>query len=256
MSLPASEVAQRFWAQARLPLTYPRDVEHAVALVLPLAIVKLPALTTRDVTEPACVRVLPGGPVDVSSAGPAWRDVLPLSLMGCLVANRGHGIVFVCGGDPPDEQRLTLAHEAAHFLKHYLMPREQVLRALGRAIAPVLDGEREATPEERIAGLLSGVRVGAHVHLLPRLAGEDSRIAAAEDEADDLGLELVAPREAVLAFLRTRHVERLEQLDQQRALASNFGLPAQVFGRIVADHNRVRPTSFLTDALSAIRERK
>jgi hypothetical protein len=245
MSLPASEVAQRFWAHARLPLTYPRDIEHAVALVLPLAIVKLPTLTTGEVTDWLASHDVV---VQVNSE--------PLSLMGCLVANRGHGIVFACGGDSPEEQRLTVAHEAAHFLRHYLMPREQVLRALGGAIAPVLDGEREATPEERIAGLLAGVRVGAHVHLLPRLAGDDSRIATAEDEADDLGLELVAPRDAVLAFLRTRHVERLEQVDQQRALASNFGLPAHVFARTVADHNRVRPTSFLSDALSAIRERK
>src|SRR5207249_2815090 len=159
MSLPASEVAQRFWAHARLPMTYPRDIEHAVALVLPLAIVKLPALTTKDVTDWLASHDVV---IHVNSE--------PLILMGCLVANRGHGIVFACGGDPPDEQRLTVAHEAAHFLRHYLMPREQVLRALGGTIAPVLDGERDATPEERIAGLLSGVRVGAHVHLLPRLA--------------------------------------------------------------------------------------
>src|SRR5439155_24692013 len=122
--------------------------------------------------------------------------------MGCLVANRGHGIIFVCGADPPDEQRLTIAHETGHFLKHYLIPRERVLEALGEAITPVLDGVREATPEERVLGVLSGVRVGAHVHLVPRQGAGDSRIAIAEDEADDLGLELLAPREALLAYLR------------------------------------------------------
>jgi len=245
VSLLTSDVAQHFWTQARLPEMYPRDIEHAVALVLPVAIVKLPALTTSEV-----------------ELWLARNDVViqvgtqPVDLMGCLVANRGHGIMFVCGGDPPDEQRLTVAHEAAHFLRHYKIPRERVLQALGEAITPVLDGEREATPEERVAGVLSGVRVGAHVHLVPREGVRESRVAIAEGEADDLGLELIAPREAVLAFLRTRHVEQLGLVEQQRALASTFGVPAHAFVAAVADHNRVRPASFVADALSAIRERR
>ena len=40
---------RRFWVQTRLPEVYPRDIEHAVAIVLPVAIVKLPTLTTREV---------------------------------------------------------------------------------------------------------------------------------------------------------------------------------------------------------------
>ncbi len=245
MSPPTNDVAQRFWAQARLPEIYPRDIEHAVALVLPVAIVKLPTLTTREVElwlsrNYVVIQV----------------DTQRVDLMGCLVANRGHGIMFVCGGDPPDEQRLTVAHEAAHFLKHYKIPRERVLQALGEAITPVLDGEREATPEERVAGVLSGVRVGAHVHLVPREGLRESRVAIAEGEADDLGLELVAPRDAVLAFLRTRHVEQLGLAEQQRTLASTFGVPAHAFAAIVADHNRAHPGSFVADVLSAVRERR
>lgn len=243
MTLPARDVAQRLWVQARLPERYPRDIEQAISLVLPVAIVKLPALTTTEVVHWLARNELA---VDV--------DTRPADLMGCLVANRGHGIVFVCGGDPPDEQRLTIAHEVAHFVRHYLFPRERVLRALGGKIEAVLDGDREPTPEERVAGVLAGVRVGAHVHLMPRAGSGDRRVSTAEEEADDLGLELVAPREAVLAFLHTRHVEHLGAAEQQRALAITFGVPVHAFAPIVADHNLVRPASFLADALSAIEE--
>lgn len=242
MDLPAKDFAERFWAAARLPERYPRDIEHAVALLLPLTIVKLPTLTTTDVKQ-----WLGRNRVAAQVAGEA------ASLMGCLVAHRGHGIVFVCGGDTPDEQRLTIAHETAHFLGHYLVPRERVLRAMGESIAPVLDGEREATPEERVAGVLAGVRVGAHVHLLERDGVTDERVTRAEDDADDLGLELVAPREAIIAYLRTRHVEQLGPTEQQRALASQFGVPGHAFARILAERNEVAPPSFVTDALSAIR---
>jgi len=161
--------------------------------------------------------------------------------------------MFVCGGDGLNEQRLTVAHETAHFLKHYLIPRERVVRAMGEAITAVLDGDRKATMEERVAGVLSGVRVGAHVHLLPRHEVEEGRVAKAEDDADDLGLELVAPREAVLAHLRTRHVEGLAPTEQRLSLACRFGVPEHVFEALVTDFGRASLTSFLADALTMIR---
>lgn len=238
----SEELARRFWADARLPESYPRDIEHAVALVLPVAVVKLPMLNTTEVA-----RWLSRNRVA------AHVETHQSDLMGCLVASRGHGLMFVCGGDGPDEQRLTVAHETAHFLKHYLIPRERVVQAMGESIIPVLDGDREATVEERVAGVLSGIRIGAHVHLLPRHGVEEGLVAKAEDDADDLGLELVAPREAVLAHVRTRHVEGLSPTEQCRSLASRFGLPNHVFETLVADFGRARPTSFLTDALTMIR---
>lgn len=236
------EVAQRFWAAARLPEGYPRNIEHAVAVVLPVAVVKLPTLSTTEVG-----RWLSRNHVDAKVEGRA------ADLMGCLVASRGHGLMFVCGGDQADEQRLTVAHETGHFLRHYLIPRERVVRAMGEGITAVLDGDREATVEERVAGVLSGVRIGAHVHLLPRNDVEEGRVARAEDDADDLGLELVAPRDAVLAHLRTRHVEGLAPIEQRRSLADRFGVPEHAFEAIVTDSGRARPTSFLTDALTMIR---
>jgi hypothetical protein len=236
------ETAALFWIHARLPEVYPRDIEQAAALVLPIAVVRLPVLTTSEIGD-----WLSGQGVG-SEVGPYSHD-----LMGCLVASRGYGILFVSGADTPEEQRLTIAHEVAHFLKHYVMPRARVIQVLGPGITAVLDGDREATAGERIAGVLSGVRVGAHVHLLPRPGLSAGRVAEAESEADDLGLELVAPRSEVVSFLRTRHVERLGAVDQQRALASRFGLPAHAFAQIFS--SGTGPTPFLADVLNTIRER-
>jgi hypothetical protein len=60
----------------------------------------------------------------------------------------------------------------------------------------VLDGKRAPTASERANAVLSHVRIGPHVHLIPRDGNDESdcEIAAAEDRADRLGLELVAPR--------------------------------------------------------------
>src|SRR5207237_10778233 len=94
------------------------------------------------------------------------RIVIPLpldqrDLLGSLIAYCGYGIIFVCGSDDPEEQRLTVAHEAAHFLVDYLHPRQQVIQALGEHMVEVLDGLRKATPSERGAAILSHLRLRA-----------------------------------------------------------------------------------------------
>jgi hypothetical protein len=61
-------------------------------------------------------------------------------LYGCLVAHRGHGFISVSDVESPEDQRLTIAHEVAHFLVDYLLPRQQVLHALGAHITGVLNG--------------------------------------------------------------------------------------------------------------------
>ena len=44
-------------------------------------------------------------------------------LRACLVCRRGAGFVFLDGGDDEAEQRFSLAHELAHFLRDYWRPR-------------------------------------------------------------------------------------------------------------------------------------
>ena len=173
-------LARDFWAGTDLADTFPRPIEQAVALRLRLTIVKVSAVN---------VDIIRRWLRDRGRTTPLPDD--PRDLMGCLVAQHGQGIAFVAGADPADEQRLTIAHEAAHFIADYLRPRQHVIEKLGPEIIPVLDGERPATVFERAAAILGHVRLGPHVHLLPR-GGEEvesnSLIEAAEARADALRL--------------------------------------------------------------------
>ena len=116
---------------------------------LPLAVVKLPRLGLADLRS-----WLRDRGIDICP------DLRHRPLRACLVARAGQGFVFVDGADPYDEQRLSLAHEIAHYLRDYWIPRERALAALGDDIADVLDGRRQPSTEERLAGVLRGVRVG------------------------------------------------------------------------------------------------
>lgn len=235
-------VARELWAGTGLQDTFPRNIEQAVALTLPLALVKLPVLTTQLIgqwLQRRRIHIQPHVPLDRHD------------LCGCLVAHRGHGFVFVCGADEPEEQRFTLAHEVAHFLVDYLWPRRQVIHALGDAITDVLDGLRPATPAERAAAILSHVHVGAHLHLLPRRDTEgnpDVLIAQAENRADQLALELVAPQERILALWQDFSVWPVFQPERAcAALAVYFGLPVSAFAAQVQRLSQSRPVSFLAD---------
>ncbi len=241
-------LAREFWKATGLVDRFPRDIEKAVALRLPVALVKLPR-----VDVPAIRRWLEARRL---------RAQVPndqRELMGCLVAYGGLGVAFVCGADRDDEQRLTVAHETGHFLQDYLLPRKEILRALGDDIADVLDGKRPPTLPERASAVLSHVRVGAHVHLLPKDGQDedsDPMVAAAEDRADGLGLELVAPRERILSLLRTAHGSDRTPDSLCADLAEYFGVPEYAFRRFVQPADKARVVSFLEDIRPAFEGRR
>ena len=231
------QCAGDFWSGTDLADAYPRGIEQAIALKLPVTVVKLPVVTVQAVGR--WLRRHQLRPVF-----PAYRS----DLMGCLYADGGHGFIFLCGADESDEQRFTLAHDAAHFLFDYWQPRMRVVGALGPAIIDVLDGRRPARMEERAAAVLAHVRLGPHWHLLPR-RGAEARIAVVEDRADELGLELVAPRTRVAQLLRALPLHGRGDRDAACVvLGSFFGLPPYIFRDVVAASQRSRVPSFLDDA--------
>ena len=104
--------------------------------------------------------------------------------------------------DPPAEQRFSVAHELAHFLRDHDAPRRKVLARLGRDAADLLARGRPPTPELRVAAAFRGVPLGRSVHLLDRdRRGRPTSREAAEAEAaaDRLAWELLAPFKAVAA---------------------------------------------------------
>ena len=211
-------LAGRFWADAAaagVAPVFPRPIRAAAEAALPVAIVDLP-----DLTPASARRWLDRGGASVA-ATPADADFDGCPCRGLLHTSRGVGTLFVRANDPPEERRLTVAHEVAHYLLHCDAPRRQLLGAFGASAAAVLDGEAAASPAERGAAALAGLRLGPHVHLL---AGADRE----EGEADELGLELLAPAAVLRPLVGENPAE----------VAARFGLPIHVMR---ARLRRLRP---------------
>lgn len=193
MSVPlwAAELARAFWIKARKPEPFPRNLRRSIARAVPLSVVLLPKLSVQAalnwLQKCGLICEIPG-------------EDRPLR--ACLVARRGHGVALIDGSDGDDEQRFSIAHELAHFLRDYWSLRRRILKRLGAESLQVLDGERPPTAQERFHALLRNVPLGFHLHLMERdNAGNPltSSVAKAERDADRLAYELLAPAEHVLA---------------------------------------------------------
>jgi hypothetical protein len=219
-----ARLCEQLWQQAGGPEPFPRDLQTLFAWVLPIGIMSLPSLWTRDVEHWLREHGL------VEPTGPERP------LRACLLATRDNGCIFIDAADPPDERRFSLAHEIGHFLLDHHLPRHRLLAAVGPSLVGVLDGERAARPEERVTAVLAGAPLGPRLQLMAR--GPQGIVcgAAAECEraADEFALELLAPESAVLAALACA-VDAGPYAEREaaaRALVRNsFGLPDPIAGR-------------------------
>jgi hypothetical protein len=209
------DLIQAFWQAAGQDEPFPRALEQSLAFALPVALVKLPRLTSRSAEQWARAR---GRDLNLATTN--------RPLHGCLTAASGFGIIFVDGTDPADEQRFTIAHEIGHFLADYLRPRRRALDRFGERFVDVLDGKRPPTLPEQVQSVIAGIAVGPYVNLMQRdLQGSDAlELWSIENRADRIALALLAPPELVLdRDLGDRYPQRLETLT--RVLTSGFGLP-------------------------------
>lgn len=207
-------VADTFWAAAggRVQFGTPVDIERAAVRVLPLGVHRVRGLHTGAVSD-LLGRV---------GADP-WLDGTPRMLRGCLIADAGKALILVDQADPEDEQRMTMAHEVAHLLLHYLKPREQAVTAFGLEIVAVLDRTRPPTLGERLSSVLRNVPIEPFRHAMDRDQACYMRsVGAMEDEADDLAVELLAPWRELRALRDT----------SPGTLRERFGLPAPVAARV------------------------
>lgn len=219
MSTPlwVSETAAAFWGAAGGPEPFPRSLHCPIAWALPLSIVSLPRLRVADIFD------------WLSSQTIACRIATSdRPMRACLVARRGAGLIILDGSDPEDEQRFSLAHELAHFLRHYFEPRHRASDRLGPGVLEVFDGERPPNLDERVGAVLAQAPIGLHVHLMERASGGGSVTAdidVAEWEADRLAFELLAPAEAVQRQFEGYSPDRRSELAVP-LLRSVYGLPA------------------------------
>lgn len=218
---------------------FPRRLLNEVCLALPLDVVSLPGLSTQRIQAWLADREIQH-PV-------SERNRL---LHGCLVAQSGHGIVFVDSDDDEHERRFSLAHEVAHFVLDHLLPRAHALNGLGERIRPVLDGDRAATREEMFSAVLERVRLGLQVHLMSR----DGRgvvcswkVEESEQRADRFAFELLAPAALAVDVLRDggSRIGMLEDKAAAERIARQFGLPiaaANEYARLLLTRHQRRPT--------------
>jgi hypothetical protein len=141
-------------------------------------------------------------------------------LHGFLFADLDVAVLFVDAADSVEEQRVTVAHEAAHFLLHYLEPRRRAVTAFGAGIVPVLDRTREPTRGERFSSALRAVPLEPWRHALWH--EPDGVTSTLEAEADDLAIELLAP----VAQLRGLNSSSPSEI------AEAFGLPISFSNRL------------------------
>ncbi len=215
--------AEKFWRLVGKYEPFPRALEAPILWALPVAIVKLPHLGLKEIQQWLVERNIV---LDFRTPSRAVR--------ACLIAKAGKGIIFLDGCDTSDEQRLSLAHELAHYLKDYLEPREKALKTFGETINEVLDAIRPPTPTERLAGILKSVPIGIFTDLIERSsAGDIHRMAIleAEDFADQLAIELLAPNKVVVRHLEAQGI--VWKSDNANDLCCHmlmavFGLPADV----------------------------
>lgn len=208
-----AELAAAFWSEAGVHEPFPRTLRGPIARGLPVAVVLLPRLHL------AAVR---GWLVRNGVACPC--DGTDREVRGCLVARSGYGFIFIDGTDSEEEQRFSLAHELAHFLRDYWQPRRLARQRLGEAVLEVFDGKRRPTAQERLQALVAQVPIGFHMHLMTRRNGEpvDCAVAQAEDEADRLAYELLAPAEAITSCIGWAQAGQKARVE---VLQKTFGLP-------------------------------
>lgn len=230
-----AEAARLFWAETTAVEPFPRTlVQPLRRSSFPVTVESLPGLTLRQ-TEDYLARL-----------GFAGVPRLPdRPLRACLAACQGATWILLDADDPLDERTFSLAHEIAHFLHHYWLPRRCACERLGLDVVDVLDGRRVATATERVAALLAAVPLDPHVHLMergPRIKPIREDVARAEEEADRLAYELLAPAAAVharLASLGEKDREAVSTL-----LRDAFGLPraqAEEYARLLLPSSRRDP---------------
>jgi hypothetical protein len=211
MPLWALELAEEFWRRVGAVEPFPRRLRGPLESgAFDVTLKEIARLSVHKVEN------------RLAFAGVQYRSGEPdRPLRACVAAHGGAAWVFLDADDPPDEKTASIAHETAHYLRHCYQPRCRAA-ALGEGLLAVADGLRAATPAEEVNALLRRVNLAIHVHYLHR---EGDRLLPAvrnaEDEADLLAWQLLAPVEAVLARAGAE-----DEMPQVVALLGRaFGLP-------------------------------
>ena len=205
-----------FWRRAGGRKGFPADIGYAAMSALEVYVEEVEGLTTLTAASYA------GGAGVRNAVGVSERG-----LRGCVVVGRQGAAILVERSDSEAEKRFTIAHEVAHYILEVKRHRERAADRLGPEFVDALYGLREATPAERIDAWLNNARSEAFAHFMDRAPGGGygcSRTLNAECQADDLAVEILAPRSELAAAISSMGFS--ESLKVAREVADRrFGLP-------------------------------
>jgi hypothetical protein len=184
-----SELSSTFWDLVGAEEAFPRNLRQSILFGVPLSVIHIPALRVESIHKWLAQKNI-SCPLEVSDR----------RLRACLLTRFGCGLIFIDTSDSLSEQRFSLAHEIAHYLKDYWKPRQEAIQQLGEGVLEVLDGKRQATTREIIHSLLAKIPIEVHIHMMERDAKGvlSHSIKQTEADADRLAFELLAPSLRVL----------------------------------------------------------
>ncbi len=215
--------ANWFWKRAGGRCGCPANIRYAVMCALEVYVEEVSGLTTSTASR-------------ISAGAYGIRDAMgsvERELHGCIVVNQRGAVILVEENDDEAQKRFTIAHEAAHYILEVKRHHDRAADRMGHEFASVLYGLRKATPTERIDAWLRDTRADALLHFMDRTpAGAHgcARTMEAECRADDLAIEVLAPRSelsrALLTFGRMGFSELLRAA--ARVAEERFGLPETI----------------------------
>ena len=225
MTAGARYWADWFWNRAGGRPQYPADIGYAASCAIEVAIHAVPSLTVRNAARFA--------PIGVSSQNPSQSLTDDRPLHGCISIRPRGAIILIDADDSESERRFTIAHEVAHYMLETRAHRDRAARMMGERYLAVLYGAREPTDAERVDALLKRVRSTPFSHFMDRAPDGGygcGRTLSAECDADELALELLAPRSELARRVRDRRRVPFQQaLDETARIARDrYGLPPSI----------------------------
>lgn len=234
-SMQIQQVAKAFWKASLLEIKFPISttlLEQAILLTEPIAVIKLNKLNLLEISKYFTAR---GNSISC-----------PLDnkeLYGFILSHNGYTYIFLNGTESVQEQRFTLAHEFAHYLSDYKLPRQSIIEKCGVSIIEALNNKRHFTTEEKLLALVQGYSLKAFTYLLDASATsafERLHVWKAENKADELAMEILAPYTHILQDInRDSIVKSFSSLQQYlpKLLQVKYGFTinlARLYGKSLA----------------------